>query len=462
MKRILIIDDDPSTCNLLASFLKKNHYLADTSLSGKEALNLIQEKKFDLIFCDYILTDIRGKEMFEKIKRIQPKTSVIFITGHASVQIAVDLMKAGAFYYLEKPLFPEKILELMQYAFESSETTEATSRFTALQDNDAYVKGISSASEMLYSNVSLIAPTNYSVIICGETGTGKERLARQIHLESKRSQGPFIAVDCGSLSKELAASELFGHEKGAFTGAIQNKTGAFEMADGGTLFLDEIGNLSYDVQAMLLRSIQEKHIRKVGGNQEKPVNTRIIVASNKNLYDLVKEQKFREDLFHRLNEFTIIIPPLKERTEDLALFVDYFISMAEKELEKKIHLPSPASIELLYSYPWPGNVRELKNFIKRVCLLTPDGTSISETLIQRELDILSLSARGTSVEVAIGDMDTPADLNLKDATQKAEYRKIMEVLKKVQYNKTKAAALLNIDRKTLYNKLNLEKKSGQG
>ncbi|MCH5718762.1 sigma-54-dependent transcriptional regulator [Niabella hibiscisoli] len=340
MKRILIIDDDPSTCNLLASFLKKHHYLTDTSLSGKEALNLLQEKKFDLIFCDYILTDIRGKEMFEKIKRIQPKATVIFITGHASVQIAVDLMKAGAFYYLEKPLFPEKILELMQYAFESSEATESSFLFRAQQDSDAYVKGIGSASEMLYSNVSLIAPTNYSVIICGETGTGKERLARQIHLESKRAQGPFIAVDCGSLSKELAASELFGHEKGAFTGAVQNKTGAFEMADGGTLFLDEIGNLSYDVQAMLLRSIQEKHIRKVGGSQEKPVNTRIIVASNKNLYNLVREQKFREDLFHRLNEFTIIIPPLKERTEDLALFVDYFISIAEKELDKKyISLP---------------------------------------------------------------------------------------------------------------------------
>ncbi len=182
----------------------------------------------------------------------------------------------------------------MQYAFESSEAPESPSRTTTPPDGDSYVKGVSSASEMLYSNVSLIAPTNYSVIICGETGTGKERLANQIHLEKKRAHGPFIAVDCGSLSKELAASELFGHEKGAFTGAIQNKTGAFEMADGGTLFLDEIGNLSYDVQAMLLRAIQEKHIRKVGSSNEKPVNTRIIVASNKNLYDLVREQRFRK------------------------------------------------------------------------------------------------------------------------------------------------------------------------
>ena len=459
MKRILIIDDDPSTCNLLASFLKKHHYLTDTSLSGKEALNLIQEKKFDLIFCDYILTDIRGKEMFEKIKRIQPKTSVIFITGHASVQIAVDLMKAGAFYYLEKPLFPEKILELMQYAFESNEVPETASRSASQADDDSYVKGVSSASEMLYSNVSLIAPTNYSVIICGETGTGKERLARQIHLESKRAHGPFVAVDCGSLSKELAASELFGHEKGAFTGAIQNKTGAFEMADGGTLFLDEIGNLSYDVQAMLLRAIQEKQIRKVGSSNEKPVNTRIIVASNKNLYDLVREQRFREDLFHRLNEFTIVIPPLKEREDDLGLFVESFIAMAEKELDKKILRPTASCIELLGNYPWPGNVRELKNFIKRVCLLTPAGTAISETLVERELDQLALSAQVEKAEAPESEIAT--DHDLKNASQKAEYRKIMEVLKRVQYNKTKAAALLNIDRKTLYNKLNLEKKSGQ-
>lgn len=458
MKRILIIDDDPSTCNLLASFLKKHHYLAETSLSGKEALHLIHQQSFDLIFCDYILTDIRGKEMFEKIKRIQPKTSVIFITGHASVQIAVDLMKAGAFYYLEKPLLPEKILELMQYAFDSNEAAESTSKHAVPAHSDSYVRGVSSASEMLYSNVSLIAPTNYSVIICGETGTGKERLARQIHMESKRANGPFIAVDCGSLSKELAASELFGHEKGSFTGAIQNKTGAFEMADGGTLFLDEIGNLSYDVQAMLLRSIQEKHIRKVGSSNEKPVNTRIIVASNKNLYDLVREQLFREDLFHRLNEFTIVIPPLKERGDDLALFVESFIAIAEKELEKKILPPAPSCIELLSSYTWPGNVRELKNFIKRICLLTPAGTAISGVLVERELQLLALSAQAAKTEEP--ETEAAPDHNLKSASQKAEYRKIMEVLKRVQYNKTKAAALLNIDRKTLYNKLNLEKKSG--
>ncbi|MCH5598849.1 sigma-54-dependent transcriptional regulator [Niabella ginsengisoli] len=452
MKKILIIDDDLATCKLLSTFLTRHQYQTATAASGKEAMRILNIEKFDLIFCDYVLNDIQGKEMFEKIKSVQPDVSVIFITGYASVQVAVDLMKTGAFYYLEKPLLPEKILELIESVFNRKTTANDSPKVIHTEKSETYVKGNSVAAKMLYSNITLIAPTNYNVILIGETGTGKERLARLIHEESSRASGPYIAVDCGSLSKELAASELFGHEKGAFTGAEQLKHGAFELARNGTIFLDEIGNLSYNVQALLLRAIQERRIRKVGGSKEDPINVRIIVASNQNLYTLVKEQKFRDDLFHRLNEFTIIVPSLRERIEDLPSFINNFVALAENELNKNFGPIPTSTVDIMRHYSWPGNLRELKNFINRMCLFTPDGSSINPDILKSELAILKNEEESNTSESMPAEQETNLS-NLKLVTQQAEFTKIMEVLKRVKYNKTKAAAILNIDRKTLYNKL---------
>jgi two-component system response regulator HydG len=322
-----------------------------------------------------------------------------------------------------------------------------------LDKTNKYVYGESSGAQELFRQIKLVAPTDYSVIIFGETGTGKESVAHLIHHHSKRSAQPFVALDCGSLSKELAASELFGHEKGSFTGAINTKIGAFEQAHSGTLFLDEVSNLSYDIQVALLRVIQEKVIRRVGSLKEIPVDVRIIVASNEKLSESVQRGKFREDLFHRFNEFTIYIPPLRERQEDLPLFVTAFISQVEKELQKNCGKITSEVWACFQKYSWPGNIRELKNVIRRACLLTPEHQDITMSTLPLEMkEAFSQSYE----EDHVGELVAIANENdLKTVALQAEYNKIINVLKEVKYNKTKAAQLLNIDRKTLYNKLRL-------
>lgn len=473
MKKILIIDDEVSVCSLLTRFLSKHGFETESSTTGAQALRMVKEQPFDMILCDYHLQDINGKDLFEKIQPILPNAIVIFITGYADVRVAVDLIKHGAYHYLSKPLYPDEILELINKAFHegasapakanipSTQAVETKSRVTH-NVPEGYVTGQSAASEKLFNHVELVAPTDYSVIIYGETGTGKESLAQLIHQGSKRKNGPFIPIDCGSLSKELAASELFGHEKGAFTGALTAKAGAFELADGGTIFLDEIGNLSYDVQVYLLRALQEKVVRRVGSIKTQSVNVRIIVASNENLYDLVSKRVFREDLYHRLNEFTLIVPSLRERKDDLALFIDSFIKKAEVELDKKIAGISDQVWDRIYAYHWPGNVRELKNVIRRACLITPANKEITIKALPLELldpmPFMQTSKHRVSAETPEGASTVEVtasdnEVSLKGAANQAERKRIMEVLRQVQFNKTKAAALLNIDRKTLYNKL---------
>lgn len=472
MKKILIIDDEVSVCSLLTRFLSKHGFETESSTSGAQALRLVKEQKFDMILCDYHLQDINGKDLFEKIQPILPNAIVIFITGYADVRVAVDLIKHGAYHYLSKPLYPDEILELINKAFAEGARPEKVSATTTTEKPktgritqhipEGYVTGNSAASEKLFNHVELVAPTDYSVIIYGETGTGKESLAQLIHQGSKRKDGPFIPIDCGSLSKELAASELFGHEKGAFTGALTAKAGAFELAEGGTIFLDEIGNLSYDVQVYLLRALQEKVVRRVGSIKTQSVDVRIIVASNENLYELVNRRVFREDLYHRLNEFTLIVPSLRDRKDDLELFVASFVQKAEQELDKKIAGISEQVWDKIYAYHWPGNVRELKNVIRRACLITGANKEITVKALPLELlDPIPFSStgnmRGSSLPQQGQVEEHPAkeetEISLKGAASQAEQKRIMEVLRQVQFNKTKAAALLNIDRKTLYNKL---------
>ncbi len=468
MQNVLIIDDEVPVCTLLSRFLVKKGYNAEYSTSGAAAMALLREKRFDFILCDYHLQDINGKDLFKKIREAYPQIIVIFITGYADVRIAVDLIKDGAYHYFSKPLYPDEILKILDKAAAEGNMPRPESIRDELHMprpaetwEERYVTGVCQQAQDMLEHVELVAPTDFGVIVYGETGTGKEALARLIHKKSKRKEGPFVAIDCGSLSKELAASELFGHEKGAFTGATQAKTGAFEQAQGGTLFLDEISNLSYEIQVYLLRAIQEKSVRRVGAIKDHKVDIRIIVASNENLYERVQNKSFREDLYHRLNEFTLKVPPLRDRGEDLEIFIDTFIKSASRELGKHIEGLSEPVLELFQHYHWPGNIRELKNVVKRACLLTPEGKEVLKTVLPLELlnsQVIRSIQQDLSRQTAKQDpLALPGEdpYSLKSAAALGEHKRIMEVLKQVKFNKTKAAEILNIDRKTLYNKLRM-------
>jgi two-component system response regulator HydG len=376
------------------------------------------------------------------------------------------VIKAGAFDYITKPLIPEEVLNVIGRALQQqSETgTAETARPVAtaqastkkkVPSDDEFLVGQSPATKELYRQIELVAPTNYSIILYGESGTGKEVIARTIHQYSARKDKPFVAMDCGTLSKELAGSELFGHVKGAFTGALADKEGHFELANGGTLFLDEVGNLSYEIQAALLRVIQERKFKRVGGVKEMDVDVRIIVASNENLQESYRKGKFREDLFHRFNEFSIVLPALRYRKEDIPLFAEFFLAKANKELNKDdVEGFDPEVTQIFMNYSWPGNLREFRNVVRRAALLTSGGLVSTKVLPPEIVDSNSFTS-------AVHESHAPVqhhpvahkETDLKNAAAQAEYDTIMNVLKQVNYNKSRAAEILKIDRKTLYNKI---------
>ena len=464
MARILIIDDDVDICQLLDRFFKRKGHQSFFFTSGRKALEHLNENKADIVFCDFRLPDTNGKDLLQKIKELSPGTPVIIITGYSDVKTAVDVIKSGAFDYITKPLLPEEILLLVEKALSHKE--QAGEQQTIHTGEERIVQGLkpsvafqkkfvvgkSKESEKLHGQIKLVAPTNYSVMIYGESGTGKESVAYSIHLHSPRKDKPFIAVDCGSLTKELAASELFGHEKGAFTGALQAKTGQFELANGGTIFLDEIGNLTYDIQVSLLRVIQERKIRRLGSQKETPVDIRIIVASNEKLNEATTRGTFREDLFHRFNEFSIDLPALRERQQDIMVFAEFFLKNANEELNKNIEGFVPEVEKVFLDYSWPGNLREMNNVIKRAALLA-NKTHITLETLPHEIIFhskFSMAEDRNDIKNALISKGMP---ELKSAALHAEYEKILEVLRKVNFNKSKAANLLNIDRKTLYNKM---------
>src|SRR5690554_474148 len=458
MKKILIIDDEMSVRRMLTSFLSKHGYDAESTISGRQGLQLLKEQNFDLVLCDYRLKDFDGLEFFKEIRKIRPDVTVIFITGYVNLKIAVELIRDGAYQYLAKPLDPGELLAMVKKALSNPEKIKVSSRQKGEEKDNAqqeYVIGTSESSKDLLKLIHIVGPTDFTVIIEGETGTGKESVARLIHEESKRKDKPFLAIDCGSLSKELAASELFGHEKGAFTGAVSDKTGVFELAEGGTVFLDEVANLSLDIQVSLLRALQEKMVRKLGSLKQIKVDVRILAATNEDLQDNVVKGLFREDLYHRLNEFTVKVPPLKERLQDLPLFVDFFLEKTSEELDKEIPSISPEAWECLQAHPWPGNIRELKNVIRRACLLTAAGKEIGKQALPEQLALRDVDKQLNSPILA--QVEEVKNMDLKSMAQHAEAKHIIEVLNNVNFNKTKAAKLLNIDRKTLYQKLKLFK-----
>lgn len=466
-KRILIIDDDLDMCILLSKFLNKKGYDAEVAHSASKGIAKVAEGFYDIVLCDYRLGDKDGKDVLVKIKEISFETIVIIITGYSDIKTAVDVIKLGAFDYITKPLVPDEVINVIEKALSAPTDDHVTPSVTApvaknkksyvISANKEFLVGQDGETAQLYKQIEIVASTNYSIILYGESGTGKEVIAKTIHEYSNRKDKPFIAMDCGTLSKELAGSELFGHVKGAFTGAIVDKEGHFELANGGTLFLDEVTNLSYEIQAALLRVIQERKFKRVGGTKEMDVDIRVIVASNENLQDAYRKGKFREDLYHRFNEFSINLPPLRNRKFDIPLFADFFLDKTNKELNKDIEGYADDVHEMFLNYSWPGNLREFRNVVRRAVLLTPSGKITSKVLPWEITNSSSHphSNSHKSENYTVTENSTPKDLDLKDAAAKAEYDTIMNVLKDVNFNKTKAAEILKIDRKTLYNKIKI-------
>ena len=420
---------------MLTTWLGKKGFVVRSSSSVSDAKRRLGEEAFDLVISDLRLPDSDGIDLLKWLKSTHPSLPLIMMTSYAEIQTAVQAMKLGAADYIAKPLNPDELLGKIKELVRVEE--KAPARAPVPSAPDLYIEGQSQAARQLYEHVRLVAPTDMSVLVTGASGTGKEYIARRIHEQSNRSKAPFVAVDCGAIPKELSASEFFGHVKGSFTGAIENKTGAFVAAQGGTIFLDEIGNLTYEVQVQLLRALQERKVKPIGSNQEIAINVRLISATNENLRQAIEKGDFREDLYHRINEFTIRIPDLKERKEDLLLFANHFLDLANSELQKDIIGFDNDTMQLFQSYSWPGNLRQMKNVIKYATLLAT-GRYITRKELPEELT-----------------ENLPSHTNIQLKNVEHERDLIRKALQECGNNKTRAAQLLGIDRKTLYNKLKI-------
>lgn len=453
---ILIVEDDLTFSTMLSTWLRKKDFEVNAVSSVSAAVKALTQTDKDtpqLVLSDLRLPDHDGLYLLAWMRKQGFAQPFIVMTSYAEVQNAVEAMKLGATDYISKPIQPDLLLQKMKEALRSASlsslptttiqskvenVTATTSASSTSETSHPGIEGHSPVAQDLYRLVALVAPTPLSVLINGASGTGKEYVAHRIHELSKRVNGPFVAIDCGALTKELAASELFGHTKGAFTGALNNKVGAFEQAQGGTLFLDEVGNLSYDVQVQLLRALQERRIRPVGSAEERSIDIRLVCATNENMTEAITQGRFREDLFHRINEFTLHMPLLRERGRDIIEFAHYFLQQANHELGRHITHLSPDAEQALLQYAWPGNLREMRNIITRAALLTEEGNTLTSTQ-------LLLPNPPSSIAI-------PNSLSLK-VSQSDELSRIQEALQITGGNKSRAAKLLGIDRKTLYNKL---------
>ena len=466
----LIVEDDITYGMMLKTWLGKKGFQVTSASNIARAQKHIESETVDLILSDLRLPDKDGIDLLKWLGEHGLQIPLIIMTGYADIQSAVQTMKLGACDYIAKPVNPDELLKKIGEALNASSSalkqmmhsSRTDDAFTpnrpsvspkqtmhsdkmknqplkgaegSLSSSD-FLEGESDAAKQLYNYVKLVSPTNMSVLINGASGTGKEYVAHRIHQLSKRADQPFVAIDCGSIPKELAASEFFGHIKGAFTGALTDKTGAFVEANGGTIFLDEIGNLSYEVQIQLLRALQERKIRPVGSNKEISVDIRLVSATNENLEQAIEKGAFREDLYHRINEFTLRMPQLKDRREDILLFANFFLDQANREMDKQLTGFDDKASRALLEYPWPGNLRQMKNMVRRATLLAQ-----GKFITINELNELKEPA--------------PAIIGIPLRNEEAEKHQIIEALRQTGNNKSRAAQLLGIDRKTLYNKLKL-------
>ncbi len=435
--KILIVDDDHTFVLVLKRYLERHDFKITATHSLKQAMALGNPDAFDAWLLDYRLPDGTGLDLLKYFLKQGAKKPAIIMTGFNDVKTAVTAIRMGAYDYITKPVNQEELIMVLKQAITAHPEPEKEVSNPILPP---FVKGIGKNYRKLEEQIELIAPTPISAIIEGESGTGKEYMARMIHSLSKRSGQPFVPIDCGTLTKDLASSELFGHVKGAFTGALHDKIGKLELANGGTLFLDEIGNLGYEIQVKLLRVLQERAIQPIGSNDVINTDVRIIAATNDDLLRSVQKGNFREDLYHRLNEFKIKIPPLRERREDFPLFITFFLNQSNQLLDRQVKNLSPEVWEVLNNYGWPGNIRELKNIIKRMVLLTRGEIAGIESLPE-EMFLFSL------------DESQKEENDFKQQQEIMEKEMIEQALVKAMYNKTKAAKLLNIDRSTLYAKI---------
>lgn len=435
---ILIIDDDPYIITLLENYFKREGYKTYTSYKGKPALKLLHSERIDVVLCDIRLPDIEGIQLLKYIRKLSPETVVIMMTAYAEIRAAVESIKAGAFEYVTKPVLPDEISDIVRRAADKKINE-------GVQTEDDFITGDSGKMLEVIEQAKLVAPTDMSVLIQGETGSGKEYIARLIHNNSKRKGKKFVAIDCGAIPRELASSELFGHIKGAFTGAISDKSGYFEQANGGTIFLDEIGNLTYETQVKLLRAIQQKVITRVGDSKEISIDVRIVSATNSDLLKALDDGQFREDLYHRINEFKIELPPLRERGNDIITFARHFLAEANRNLNKDVKDFDSNVINAFKSYSWYGNLREMRNVVKRSVLLTrTDYITIDALPLELKSEYPGEAEHTTFA-------DNP--LNLRNAAGVAEKSVVEKALKEADFNKSLAAKILKIDRKTLYNKI---------
>lgn len=437
--QIMVIDDEETICEALAAWFIKDGYKVETASSGLKALERVKHKTFDLYLVDIKMPGMNGLEVLGKLKELQPDADVIMITAHGSIQSAVEAMRLGACDYLCKPFDPDQLSLLMEriMASKALRNENEALREQLMEHRETLFDGFVVQSEVMhkvFSTIEDVAPTSALVLITGETGTGKELIAQAIHARSEQSSGPFVAINCGALSETLLESELFGHERGAFTGAVKARRGRLEMANNGTLFLDEIGEISAKMQVALLRVLEEKEFQRLGGNQTIATNFRLLCATHRNLPDLIKENQFREDFFYRINVITISIPPLRERIEDIPALADYFLERYIQETGKRIEGLTQKALGVLMSYSWPGNVRELRNAIERAVVIAR-GRMIGA----KELTCLKSAA----IESPLGT------LTLKEA----EISHIQTTLEACNWNVSRAAKQLEIDRSTLRRKI---------
>jgi DNA-binding NtrC family response regulator len=440
--RVLIIDDDPAILDSCGQVLRREGYVVQEARDGRGGLALFSAESFHLVLLDLKLPGMDGLEVLRRIKDISPETAVIMITGYASIETAVEAVKLGAFDYLSKPFTPDEFRVATRRALNGRKMLiENLYLRRELESKGEFdlVVGKSRAMARVLDVVRQVSPAESTVLITGESGTGKELIAREIHRHSLRRNAPFVVVDCGALVETLFESELFGHVKGSFTGAHETKHGRFEVADGGTIFLDEISNISLNIQAKLLRVIQEREVTRIGSSRPIKVDVRILAATNEKLEDLVRKGKFREDLFYRLSVVPIHLPPLKERREDIPLLIEHFLQKYNKRAKKNVTSVTSRAIKALQDYDWPGNIRELENTVERAVVLSKTDVIELEDLVYH-----GISAGSQSLGPVDGRFRT---------LEEVEKEYIRAVLRAQYGNKSKAAEILGIDRKTLWAKI---------
>jgi DNA-binding NtrC family response regulator len=464
--KVLIVDDDKSICTVLSDLMKKEGLEALAAYDGEKALKMLQTDAPDLLLVDMRLPGMDGMEILRKARELDPELPVVFITAHADSRGAVRAIKEGAHDYLSKPFDNYEVIRVANRALAERELKlKVRALSNQLRDSSPLQEkmGPSDVVARLVSEVNRVAESDFTVVIIGETGSGKEVVARAIHEASSRSKGPFIPVDCGAIPETLLESELFGHERGAFTGAEVQKPGKFEIAQGGTLFLDEISNMPMGSQAKLLRVLQEKKVYRVGGTKAIQVNVRLLVASNQDLHELALSSSFRRDLFYRLNEFTITIPPLRERKEDIPYLAKRFLDNANQELNKQVKGFSETALNTLFAYNWPGNVRQLRSIIRRAALLA------DELITVKHLELKRVDVPGMAFTPKVQGAPWK-NLSLKEILHQSitavEREVFTQVLRQTGGNKAKAARLLQVDYKTIHEKVKklgilIDKETGQ-